>query len=177
MPSYIFRFGNRFLTGKYETVTPSDPNAPVSFYRDAFGFHKFLVVLTSTGKAFGIDTTRGTIVWNRILGSSDANGPSISNPRLFALRSVWDDTAHPELLVIARDRHKDVRPSHVAIFPLCSSRLSQVTITIRLDVLSGGLIQPSRTLQPFAPGSPADIFFLRGHNKTILWVDEDLNVS
>ncbi|KAF9516661.1 hypothetical protein BS47DRAFT_1340546 [Hydnum rufescens UP504] len=155
LPSYIIHFGTRFLTGKYETVSsPSDPNAPVSLYRDTFGFHKLLVLLTSTGKAFGVDTSRGRIVWDRILGISDARGSSLSHPRLLVSKSVWDDSAYPELLVIARDLHKDA------------------IIMNRLDALTGKLIQRSRELQPLT----ADIYFLPDQNKTILVVDENLKI-
>lgn len=36
--------------------------------RDAFGLYKILVVVTSTGKAFGIHTANGAVVWSRVLG-------------------------------------------------------------------------------------------------------------
>jgi outer membrane protein assembly factor BamB len=41
-----------------------------STFRDRFGFHKILLVGTSTGKVFGLDSSNGRIIWSQLLGTS-----------------------------------------------------------------------------------------------------------
>lgn len=67
-------------------------------WRDAFGFRKFLVVSSSTGKVFGIDTARGDIIWSRLL--VDASHKGVVKPfQHFAVTTVSDGKL-PEIVLL-----------------------------------------------------------------------------
>jgi ER membrane protein complex subunit 1 len=40
-----------------------------SLWRDTYGFKKIVVAATATGKIFGIETSKGKIVWSHKLGA------------------------------------------------------------------------------------------------------------
>jgi hypothetical protein len=63
LPSALITFGRHFATGKYEEIELG------SIYRDAFGFRKFIVVASRTGKLFALDAAdKGSIIWSAYLG-------------------------------------------------------------------------------------------------------------
>ncbi|CCA66499.1 hypothetical protein PIIN_00183 [Serendipita indica DSM 11827] len=105
LPFYLFRFIQRFMTGKYSTVPTSGSNTAGSLWRDLYGFKKVLVIATARGKVFGIETNKGTIVWSEKLG---ANSPDLSMKikpvRMTVLKTV-SEGFHPEVgIVVEVDR-------------------------------------------------------------------------
>ena len=73
-------------------------NASSVLYRDAFGFAKVIVAITSSGKIYGIHST-GSILWSRILGLD--LGMIVPNPKLHVIRSVLDGAMTPIVVVVA----------------------------------------------------------------------------
>lgn len=61
---YLFHFTQRFFTGQYAitTMTPTT-DSEGALWRDPHGFKKLVVLATSTGKIFGVETQRGGIIW------------------------------------------------------------------------------------------------------------------
>jgi outer membrane protein assembly factor BamB len=53
-----------------------------AIWRDTYGLRKMLVVATSTGKVFGIETLKGKIIWSIKLG---AGSPDLS----IKVGSLW----------------------------------------------------------------------------------------
>lgn len=64
---------------------PSD-STRAGLIRDAFGLHKMLVILTKSGKVFGIDNISGKHHWRRFLPNLDALGNG-EDMRLLVLRT------------------------------------------------------------------------------------------
>jgi hypothetical protein len=63
LPSGLLAFARHFATGSYEEIELE------SVYRDSFGFRKFIITGTSTGKLITLDSAnRGNIAWSRYLG-------------------------------------------------------------------------------------------------------------
>ena len=97
-----------FISGKKPTPKQATPtqspelsvavNASSVLYRDAFGFAKVIVAITSTGKIYGIHST-GSILWSRILGLD--LGMILPNPKLHVIRSVLDGAITPIVAVVA----------------------------------------------------------------------------
>ncbi|XP_076226646.1 ER membrane protein complex subunit 1 isoform X2 [Nomia melanderi] len=45
------------------SITPQPSNQRTDLVRDKFGLHKMIVLVTSTGKLYGIETRKGEIIW------------------------------------------------------------------------------------------------------------------
>lgn len=83
--------------------------APPSFsqkaglVRDDFGLHKMMVILTESGKLFGIDNVSGKQHWVRILGDFDgfANGQSM---KLLVQRTSKYYPLSAQCAVVAREK-------------------------------------------------------------------------
>jgi hypothetical protein len=97
---------------KQANPTPSSElsvakNASSVLYRDAFGFAKVIVMITSTGKIYGIHSSTGSILWSRILGLDF--GMIVPDPKLHIIRSVLDGAIAPIVAVIANRQDGSVR--------------------------------------------------------------------
>ncbi|KAG8922109.1 hypothetical protein FRC02_012128 [Tulasnella sp. 418] len=105
LPSYIIRFGKRFLTGSY--LSPSTPAAlsPSELYRDTFGFRKLIVAVTSTAKVIALDSTTGNEVWGRLLSYHEGGGaPVTGDVKIFSFKSVEEgDGSKAEIVIVARN--------------------------------------------------------------------------
>ncbi|KAJ3930511.1 MAG: DUF1620-domain-containing protein [Lentinula lateritia] len=171
LPNYIIRFAKRFATGSYESATSSATfSAPSSSalqlpYRDAFGFRQILVVSTSYGKAYGIDTSNGDILWNRFLGIGQdpvANAVPFGD-KLFIVKTVGDadinSEAGPEVVILAK------------------SRVEENVLLFHLDALTGqDILQPS-TFVELLHGSIHDTYMLQlSGKKVIVLLDSELKV-
>lgn len=111
LPQYAAHFGRRFLMGSAAS-TPTKPSGPTKkeptpLFRDEFGFRKLLVVATSTGKIFGIDSDGGHIVWSRFLAEALFGG-SIRPVKIFTTVSV-SDARDPEVVLVAERVSPGVR--------------------------------------------------------------------
>lgn len=76
--------------------------------RDAFGFRKIIVTITSTGKIYGLDSANGNILWSRILGLDV--GRLVQNPSLYVIKSVLDGAIAPVVAIIANREDGSVSP-------------------------------------------------------------------
>ncbi|KAG8835265.1 hypothetical protein FRC17_004572 [Serendipita sp. 399] len=107
LPSYLFHFVQRFLTGTYSKPVASLANLdePGALWRDVYGFKKVIVAATSTGKVFGIETSKGKIVWNIKLGAGSPDASLKVKPiRMVVLKTV-SEGFHPEIgLVVEVDQ-------------------------------------------------------------------------
>jgi len=113
-PRYVINFAKRFATGSYASPTssaaPSSSNSNQPFSRDTFGFRQIIVAATAFGKIYGIDSSSGNIVWNRVLGLGWAGqiGGRVQPVKLYVTKSV-SDGGDPEVVLIAQRRAQNVR--------------------------------------------------------------------
>lgn len=77
-------------------------NQKAGLIRDAFGLHKMMVVLTKSGKVFGIDNINGKIHWMNYIPNS-ANFNNDENMKLFVQRTSKHFPKQPICTIIARD--------------------------------------------------------------------------
>ncbi|KAF8829541.1 hypothetical protein HHX47_DHR3000530 [Lentinula edodes] len=188
LPNYIIRFAKRFATGSYESATSSATfSAPSSSalqlpYRDAFGFRQVLVVSTSYGKAYGIDTSNGDILWNRVLGIGQdpvANAVPFGD-KLFIMKTVGDadinSEAGPEVVILAKSRVEEVC-LHSFKFGCHLNIYSENVLLFHLDALTGqDILQPS-TFVELLHGSIHDTYMLQlSGKKVIVLLDSELKV-
>lgn len=82
LPGYLLRFIGRFTSASSSVVVTGQSEREL--WRDQFGFRKLIIVGTSTGKVFGLDSASGGIVWSRLLGKSVAESGSS-----FAISGLW----------------------------------------------------------------------------------------
>lgn len=83
-----------------------------ALYRDQFGLYKVIVAVTSSGKAFGIHSSNGAIVWSRILGLE--TGRLVKDFKVKVISSVLDGSDSPSVAVIA-----NFVEGHVSNFNCC----------------------------------------------------------
>lgn len=76
----------------------SDNNLP---FRDTSGFRKLIVLLTSSGKAFGLHSGDGRILWTSTAPAAAAAGSSGAKQHLRVWRRFHDLTHAPQLAVIS----------------------------------------------------------------------------
>ncbi|KAG8838290.1 hypothetical protein FRC18_005206 [Serendipita sp. 400] len=102
LPSYLFYFVQRFLTGTYSkpVASPANSDEPGALWRDVYGFKKIVVAAASTGKVFGIETSKGKIVWNVKLGAGSPDSSLKIKPiRMTVLKTV-SEGFHPEIGIV-----------------------------------------------------------------------------
>ena len=94
---YLFHFTQRFLTGQHAitTLTPTN-DSEGALWRDTHGFKKLVVLATSTGKIFGIETQRGDIVWKFKL----ANPAVTFRPLKLSVIKTVTERLHPEVALV-----------------------------------------------------------------------------
>lgn len=94
---YLFHFTRRFLSGSYAitTLTPTN-DSEGDLWRDPHGFKKLVVLATSTGKIFGIETQRGDIVWDFKL----ANAAVTLRPLKLSVIKTVAERFHPEVALV-----------------------------------------------------------------------------
>lgn len=81
---------------------PSDTER-AGLVRDAFGLHKMLVVLTKSGKIFGIDNISGKHHWQRFIPNIESLGNG-EDMRLLVLRTNKFFPLQAICTIIARDK-------------------------------------------------------------------------
>ncbi|KAL7412117.1 hypothetical protein BDY24DRAFT_393298 [Mrakia frigida] len=89
LPAYLARFVSRLVSSSSAaSVLTTSPSTSTEdgLFRDQFGFRKLLVVGTSTGKVFGLDSSNGNIVWSKLLGKSVVEGGSLDILGVFVTR-------------------------------------------------------------------------------------------
>ncbi|PVG00098.1 DUF1620-domain-containing protein [Serendipita vermifera] len=127
LPGFIFRFVQRFLTGAYNQpkVPSQSSNVAGSLWRDTYGFKKIVVAATATGKIFGIETSKGKIVWSHKLGAEVPDLRMLIKPLKMTVLKTVSDGFHPEvgLVIVVKQR--------------VSSGILTTTGIVRIDATSG----------------------------------------
>ena len=114
-PQYAVNFVRRFVTGSYASVSASvapSANTTEPPSRDAFGFRKVIVAVTSYGKVYGIDSANGDVLWSRVFGLGWAAqvGGHIIPAKLFVTRTVGDGET-PQVVIVTQRKANNVRRS------------------------------------------------------------------
>lgn len=109
-PQYVSHFASRFVSGSGALGTT--PVAPVAesteggtLVRDPFGFRKILVVATSKGKVYGLDSASGETVWSRVFGLGWAAkvGARIVPAKIFTVNAVGDsEEQRPQVVLVTQ---------------------------------------------------------------------------
>ena len=115
---------NRFATGSYASAISVDVADP--FSRDPFGFRQIIVAATDYGKAFGIDSSNGNILWSRTLNLGHAVEGRIIPLKIFVTRAVGNLDASgsgeqigPQVVIVTERRSEvssSIVPSLVLAF-------------------------------------------------------------
>jgi hypothetical protein len=102
------------MAGSYALV--SSP----TLSRDIFGFTQVIIAATAFGKAFGIDSSNGEILWSRVLGLGWAAeiGGRIHPVQLYVTRTA-SDGGDPEVVLVTQRRADNV--SYVLVEMACHS--------------------------------------------------------
>ena len=150
---YLFHFTQRFLTGQHAitTLTPTS-DTEGALWRDPHGFKKLVVLATSTGKVFGIDTQRGDIVWNFKL----ANPAVTLRPLKLSVIKTVAERLHPE----------------VALVGAISTNQGVYTGVLHIDAITG-TAQPVVTL---FEGQAKDAFEVDVGKKVLAIIDQSHKV-
>ncbi len=102
LPAFIAHFVARFLGGTYTKTLSSTPLSSENLHRDAFGFQKLLVIATSSGKLFALDSAHGNIIWSRLLGTSACAHSTLDIRGIWPVRGI-DTLETPVIAVVAVD--------------------------------------------------------------------------
>lgn len=151
---YLFHFTQRFLTGQYAitTLTPTT-DSEGALWRDPHGFKKLVVLATSTGKVFGVETQRGGIIWSFKLGN-----PNVTlRPLKLSIIKTVAERLHPEIAVVGA----------------ISTTQRDYTAVIHIDAITGQA-QPVVTL---FEGQAKDAFEVDIGKKVLAVVDQGNKVS
>ncbi|KAJ4471498.1 hypothetical protein J3R30DRAFT_1087191 [Lentinula aciculospora] len=181
LPGYIVRFSTRFVTGSYEsatssaTVTSTSSSAFQLPFRDAFGFRQVLVVSTTYGKVYGIDTSNGDILWAKILGKYE-RGAKVEplEDKLFILKTVGDVDdnalkAGPEVVLLAKSVTEESTSGPVLLFHLNALTGQDITQALTSDEALQGSVVSSEPIH--------DAYMLQiSGKKVVVILDSELNV-
>ena len=201
-PEYAARFIKRFVTGSYASVSSpvqrifnsnstSDKNTTTTFSRDLFGFRQIIVAATHHGKIYGIDSGSGEIVWSRVFGLGWAKdvGAKVIPIRMYVLKAVGDDVEGaaakgPEVVVVAQRLADNVNTClFLAFVKLIMIQSLVDTVLFHVDAITGqDMIKSSPIGEPFEgfdiiSGPIVECFFLQNQTKTILLLDEFMQVN
>ena len=124
-----------------------------ALWRDPHGFKKLIVLATSTGKIFGVETQRGDIVWNFKL----ANPNVTFRPFKLSVIKTVAERFHPEVTLVG----------------IVSTSQGTYTALIHIDAITGEA-QPVVTL---FEGHPKDAFEVDIGMKVLAVIDQGNEVS
>ena len=107
-----FRLANsaRALVGKPQAVVPVFRSSTLPT-RDAFGFHKLIAAVTSTGKIFAIDSATGNVTWNHLLAYGEIANSAQDITVKILVPQANQSHHRPELFVVAMITSSTVRLS------------------------------------------------------------------
>ncbi|XP_076287604.1 ER membrane protein complex subunit 1 isoform X1 [Lasioglossum baleicum] len=105
----IRRVGSQFKQAKafvqsILSITPQPSNQRSDLVRDKFGLHKMIVVVTSTGKLYGIETRKGEIIWQLRVPSIRGFAKGSSTIVLYVQRGSRHFPYPPQCTLLAEDR-------------------------------------------------------------------------
>ncbi|ESK86134.1 duf1620 domain-containing protein [Moniliophthora roreri MCA 2997] len=94
LPNYLIHFFKRFATGDYVSVTssaaPVKQQTGLGLHRDTFGFRQVIVMATSRGKIFGLDSSNGEILWSKLLSRGSLTNAGVKSIKMFLVKAVGD---------------------------------------------------------------------------------------
>jgi len=151
---YLIHFTQRFLTGQYAitTLTPTT-GAEGALWRDPHGFKKLVVLATSTGKVFGVETQRGGIVWSYKI----ADPTVIFRPLKLSILQTVAERFHPE----------------VALVGALSTRGKDYTAVLHIDAIDGEAL----TIVTLFEGEAKDAFEVDVGKQVLAVIDQGNMVS
>ncbi|XP_076656000.1 ER membrane protein complex subunit 1 isoform X3 [Halictus rubicundus] len=105
----IRRVGSQFKQAKafvqsILSITPQPSNQRTDLVRDKFGLHKMIVLVTSTGKLYGIETRKGEIIWQLRVPSIRGFVKRSSTIVLYVQRGSRHFPYPPQCTLLAEDR-------------------------------------------------------------------------
>jgi len=133
-------------------LTPTN-DSEGALWRDPHGFKKLVVLATSTGKVFGVETQRGGIVWNFKL----ANPAVTFRPLKLSIIKTVAERLHPE----------------IALVGAVSTSKGVYTAVLHIDAITGEA-QPVVTL---FEGQAKDAFEVDVGKKVLAVIDQGNKVS
>ncbi|KAJ9104572.1 hypothetical protein QFC21_002070 [Naganishia friedmannii] len=142
LPRYLARFIQRFTSGSYTQALSSTPLTPHALYRDQFGFQKLVIVATSTGKLYALDSAHGNIVWSTLLALSMSRVGELAYVGMWNVRAVAE-AGDPVITVVA------VR----------SRRNSTETVAYHVDAFTGKILRDGSDDKPLMPGMGGKVLF------------------
>jgi hypothetical protein len=154
--------------------------------RDAFGFRQIIVAATSYGKIFGIDSSDGRVLWSRVLGLGWAAkvGGAIIPTKIFVTRTVSDPEG-PQIVLVTQRRADNVSHNLVPAKIHVDAAQSLVdTVLFHVNALTGDDVREEHQSIPRTAlegldavmGPLVDVFMLPSENRTIVMLDEYLQV-
>ncbi|XP_017764681.1 PREDICTED: ER membrane protein complex subunit 1 isoform X2 [Eufriesea mexicana] len=86
------------------SFTPQQSNQRIDLVRDKFGLHKMIVLVTSTGKLYGIETRKGEIIWQLRVPSIRGFAKRSDAIILYVQRGSRHFPYPPQCALLAEDR-------------------------------------------------------------------------
>ncbi|XP_029044376.2 ER membrane protein complex subunit 1 isoform X2 [Osmia bicornis bicornis] len=84
--------------------TPQQSNQRTDLVRDKFGLHKMIVVVTSPGKLYGIETRKGEIIWNLRVPNIQGFAKRSNAMTLYVQRGSRHFPHPPQCALLAEDK-------------------------------------------------------------------------
>ena len=194
-PRFVVSFARRFVTGSYASThsvplshsSPKSSNSTEPLSRDTFGFRQIIVAGTANGKVFGIDSSNGEIVWNRVFGLGWAGeiGGRVVPVKLFVTKTVADG-GDPEVVIVTQRRADNVRLLYIFYLPQTRSYLPLQTlvdtVVFHLNARTGedalGVSKKDSILQGLdvIQGPLVEAYLLQAEIKMVVLFDDFLQV-
>lgn len=108
LPRYLARFASRLLSSSSASVLSTPTINETELWRDQFGFRKLIVLTTSTGKAFALDSASGAVIWSRLIGASSKEGGSVDVKGAWVTRAAQSGET-PRVVIVASSSEPQVR--------------------------------------------------------------------
>ncbi|XP_012144585.1 ER membrane protein complex subunit 1 isoform X2 [Megachile rotundata] len=108
--SMIFRrISSQFKQAKafFQSIlnfTPQQSNQRTDLVRDKFGLHKMIVLVTSPGKLYGIETRKGEIIWNLRVPNIQGFAKKSNAMTLYVQRGSRHFPHPPQCALLAEDK-------------------------------------------------------------------------
>ncbi|KAJ9115119.1 hypothetical protein QFC22_005449 [Naganishia vaughanmartiniae] len=142
LPLYLARFLQRFTSGSYTQALSSTPLSPGALYRDQFGFQKLVIVASTTGKLYAIDSAHGNIVWSTLLALSMSRVGELEHVGMWNVRDVAEVGSPVVTVVAVRNRRNSVE-----------------TVAYHIDAFTGKIIRDASDDKPLMPGMGGKVLF------------------
>lgn len=99
LPAYLQHFVQR-LSSTADIAGQTPPLSKDRLHRDQFGLQKLVVVVSRSGKVYGLDSANGGILWSRNLGFFNEKGSELAVYGTWETRALGD-RGNPQVAVVA----------------------------------------------------------------------------